>query len=513
MAQQNYPSRLVILSEMSVKDKEKYYKLITATKAKCSIVQMDDGSIRYVANLRMLEKGVKSDSSHYSQDYLAKYNNGDIASSINFHGNEIVTDLTFVDCEPFNVQLYPKLISFVCSNGDTVKSKTKIISWLMKNIDDLYDSRFNYEKNNRLKEANGESFAGAYSDEVLNNFPAYIYQRTLTTQGLRHIVTSSVMEIIYNTEVYRSTYLEVETFAKFLAEQFDNDDLLFFLYVRSVIAKLLNISFRTRWGKSESGAGSRGSKGLWMTFRECVHVAQVVFGDSDMARDVILLIAPHVVGQKTDTTDTRRIDIALFLSVIVSSYHDIPHDRAKNSPLSAAEKSGASASKSRDPLSLSAQQAQADSSLSSYLTSLSTDRLITNSQSTPQSSVVMTNNSSSSMAVESYHRDACAVLGFDHDSSHSFTEDDINEYKYVKGSRESEFVEYLTESLAEHPSYEEIAAELLQHVSQRVNALLSDYTPSDIGDFDYRLISILQSEDFTHEMEFRKDDIVSHLQG
>ena len=85
MAQQNYPSRLVILSEMSVKDKEKYYKLITATKAKCSIVQMDDGSIRYVANLRMLEKGVKSDSSHYSQDYLAKYNNGDIASSINFH--------------------------------------------------------------------------------------------------------------------------------------------------------------------------------------------------------------------------------------------------------------------------------------------------------------------------------------------------------------------------------------------------------------------------------------------
>ena len=503
---QNYPSRLVILSEMGVKEKEKYFNLISGAGAKCSVVQMDDGSVRYVVNLRMLQKGVKSTSLHYSQDYLSKYNSGDAPSSTNFHRNEIVTQLNFVDCEPFNIQLYPKMISFICVNGDTVKSKTKLLSWLMKNIDDLYDSRFACEKNYRLKEANSESVTGGYSDEMIDSFPAYVYQRMLTTQGLRHIVAYSVMEIIYNTEIYRATYLEVDTFAKFLSEDYDNDDLLFFLYVRSVISSLLNISFRTRWGKSDSS--SRASKGLWMTFKECVHVTQVVFGDAhqDVVRDVMLLVMPQVVGQKTENTDTCRIDIALFMQLILSSYHDIPHEKKKTSPYTAA-----APSRGAEPSSQSAQRAQADSSLSSYITALGNDRLIANNQNTPHANAPRAD--ANSMVVESYHKDAYSTLGFDHDTSHSFTEDDINEYKYVKSSRESEFVEFLLEGLSDHPDHEEITAELMQHVSRSVNALLADFTPDDIGDFDRRLIAVLQSEDFAHEMQFRKNDILSHLQS
>lgn len=62
--------------------------------------------------------------------------------------------------------------------------------------------------------------------------------------------------------------------------RYDPDDLLFFLYVRSVIQKLLNVTFRARWGSDalKGGGPDRLPKPLWLSYRECVAVARTVFG-------------------------------------------------------------------------------------------------------------------------------------------------------------------------------------------------------------------------------------------
>ena len=39
---------------------------------------------------------------------------------------------------------------------------------------------------------------------------------------------------MYNLELYRKKYLMLEIFAKFLGEEYDTDDLQFFLYARNV---------------------------------------------------------------------------------------------------------------------------------------------------------------------------------------------------------------------------------------------------------------------------------------
>ena len=63
----------------------------------------------------------------------------------------------------------------------------------------------------------------------------------------------------YSVEFYRRSSLEVEMFARFLQEFYDYADLLFFLYVRSVVSKVLNVSFKQRWAQWTGGGGGNGS--------------------------------------------------------------------------------------------------------------------------------------------------------------------------------------------------------------------------------------------------------------
>ena len=113
-------------------------------------------------------------------------------------------------------------------------------------------------------------------DQHLNSFPVFIVRQLSTLVGLKSLVEQTCWDLLYNSQFYRNDFLEVEIFMRFLQEFYDQDDLLFFLYVRAVVARTLHISFKRRWAKSE-GAG-RPQKSLWMSYREAALVSKAVFG-------------------------------------------------------------------------------------------------------------------------------------------------------------------------------------------------------------------------------------------
>ena len=100
----------------------------------------------------------------------------------------------------------------------------------MKIMEDIYDYRFSYEKNDVEKEAESHSF-----DLMLLIFPVFIVRRIGTNSGLKRLVDQTCIDLLYNINYYRKHYLEYEIFARFLSEFYDHDDLLFFLYVRYYI--------------------------------------------------------------------------------------------------------------------------------------------------------------------------------------------------------------------------------------------------------------------------------------
>ena len=159
-----------------------------------------------------------------------------------------------------------------------------------------------------------------YFDQQLASFPVFVVRQLSTLVGLKNLVEQTCWDLLYNADSYRKDYLEVEIFMRFLQEFYDQDDLLFFLYVRAVVAKTVHISFKRRWAKSES---SGQPKTLWMSFREIILVSKTVFSatNESMLRNFLTIVSGQVVGQKTETNDSRRIEMSQFLHLAVVGYH------------------------------------------------------------------------------------------------------------------------------------------------------------------------------------------------
>ncbi len=134
----------------------------------------------------------------------------------------------------------------------------------------------------------------------------------------------------------------MEIFARFLEEYYDPDDLLFFLYVRSVTQKELNINFRARWsemgrnnvpGSSPSKASTAGGadkegaaapSAVYLTFRECAVVSRVAFGNEadPLYKTFMAMIERNMTGSKKGREDKRKIDVTQFLHLALVEYHE-----------------------------------------------------------------------------------------------------------------------------------------------------------------------------------------------
>ena len=269
-----------------------------------------------MANIRLLAPGVKKTEVRVSKKDTSATNTLPFEERLKRLQQEGNITVSISGVEPFDYNAYPRFSVLIATNGETVTPRPKILQWLMRLIEELYDTRFAHE----AAEVNREDSA-AVNEQVSRIFPVFAVRRLSMRVGLRSLVDQTCWDLLYNTHMYRKDYLEVEMFARFLQEFYDHDDLLFFLYVRSVVAKVLHVSFKTRWAKAD-GPG-RQPKSLWMSYRECVTVARTVFGvnNEGMCRDFLGIITPQMVGQKSDTGDSRRIDITQFLHLAVVGYH------------------------------------------------------------------------------------------------------------------------------------------------------------------------------------------------
>lgn len=121
--------------------------------------------------------------------------------------------------------------------------------------------RFAQEKYNVEKEKDDYALE---SEDILEEialsmavFPIFVVRNIGTHVGLRTICDQSCWDLLFNITVYRRDSIEVELFSRFLQEYYDRDELLFFLYVKSIIGKVLNINFKNRWlGNNNSANGS-----------------------------------------------------------------------------------------------------------------------------------------------------------------------------------------------------------------------------------------------------------------
>lgn len=227
--------------------------------------------------------------------------------------------------------------SSLISLRDNIAPKLRPLSWLMRLIEEIYDNRYARDTAELREEAEGAAGATAAPPKSRgpSDFPSFVVEFFSKRYGLPQLIDQTCWDLLYNVHAARKEYLEVEVFARFLEEYYDPDDLLFFLYVRSVVQKELRFTFRSRWtelGKSVLGA-DKTPKAIFMSQRECQLVARVVFGaeGDPLYRTFMALVdsrlqaGPAAVSTRSGRStggDSRRIEVMQFLHLALTEYHD-----------------------------------------------------------------------------------------------------------------------------------------------------------------------------------------------
>ena len=343
------PSHVIVLSELPPTEKEMYYDLLLKHGASIYDDVNSKGNQQHIANVRILAPGIKK----VNEDKKGKGSKRAVepAEKMRRVANTPLEELKAAlrpitldggggITEELDLSAYPRFSAYltpVQSLGDSgidqkvassgkVTPKKRPLVWVMKLIEDIYDSRYTQDIADLQKEE-----GAIEQNRDTNLFPIFVIAHISKRYGLKSLVDQTAWDLLYSVSVLRKDSLEIEIFARFLQEQYDADDILFFMYLRNVTQKILGMQFKSRWS-SEKMLDSRSSQQqLWLSYRECVTVARTVFGNDGedeadvMYRDFLSNIETQVVGQKkkqgTTTSDTRRIEVTQLFHLAVDGYH------------------------------------------------------------------------------------------------------------------------------------------------------------------------------------------------
>ena len=318
------PLRVVVLSELTAREKDRFYQILVEQDAKFHL----DSNSRIVSNVRLLGPNaprlIEEGRQHKVKEQIGFSQRLARLDNASVEGVQVaIQGVPDIDYSP-----YRTFVALASEDGEMVKPKKHVLTWVMRLVEDFYDARFTAEKINVERDPNQVSSA------PMDSFPIFVVKQLCTLVGLKPIVDQFCWDLLYNAHIYRRDFLEMEIFMRFVQEFYDNDDLLFFLYARSVVAKTLRLNYKRRWCTTD-GPG-RGPKALWMSFKEAVAVSKVIFGVNEDNRalltDFMSLVMPNLVGQKTEKVDSRRIDITQFLHLAVVGYHQFQAEESMGGP-------------------------------------------------------------------------------------------------------------------------------------------------------------------------------------
>jgi len=195
---------------------------------------------------------------------------------------------------------------------DVPVPREKKLPWCMRIIEELYDERYKREQELVAE----EDRTGAPLVKKDRPFPLSVVEFVKKRYGLPAIIDQNCIDLLFNTVRKRRAVVDCELFARFLEEHYSEDELLFFLYVRSIAQKVLgNVSFRTMW--SELGRAGSGVSKPRLDVRQCSHIARIVFAsESD----------PHYLSFMANVKDAAAaagsLDVGDVLRLAMEDYHD-----------------------------------------------------------------------------------------------------------------------------------------------------------------------------------------------
>jgi len=105
-------------------------------------------------------------------------------------------------------------------------------------IEEIYSIRFIKDTSSLKNQLNKKS-----EIEGSEPFPVFVVDFFINKFVKKPIVDQHALDLLMSIDYYKDINREVAIFTKFLTQEYDTDDLIFFLFVRSCIEKEMKIMF------------------------------------------------------------------------------------------------------------------------------------------------------------------------------------------------------------------------------------------------------------------------------
>eukprot|EP00750_Incisomonas_marina_P028500 INCI6743.1.p1 GENE.INCI6743.1~~INCI6743.1.p1 ORF type:complete len:531 (-),score=111.93 INCI6743.1:1330-2811(-) len=285
--------RTVVFSRLSSKEKEKFMRFLVRNR-----VAFSKTGDEFVASIRLVPKKVDvppnlHDDSSLADEGPPPLDNSRFEESL--FGKRaarpptdqarIVRAMAKNDNFDFDFADYPKFTALLSRDGSK-QPRIRPLPWLLRIIEDVYEARFAFDKKRIGSDATGTGGGDGLSDDDRLSivFPVFVIDFFSRKYGVRGLVDQNALDLLQSVHQFRESFLEVEVFARFLETFYGPEDLLFFLYLRSILEKHLGKNyFRKRWNDL-GPAREKLHESTWLSYNMSAQVCRLAFGDDPASK-------------------------------------------------------------------------------------------------------------------------------------------------------------------------------------------------------------------------------------
>ena len=184
-------------------------------------------------------------------------------------------------------------------------------------IEEIYSIKFIQDSNNlKLQLLNQKKI------NLNNPFPIFLYDYFVNKYVKKPIIDQQALNLLLSVEYFKETNKDIEIFSKLLSEEYDNDDLVFFLFLRSCIEKETGIMFLEK-AQDEINLQHMEDKDfidteIYLNNRLCTNIANTIFGSDEpvLVKSFMNKVEKKVVPEK------NGINASVLLAMTLEDYHE-----------------------------------------------------------------------------------------------------------------------------------------------------------------------------------------------
>ena len=223
----------ILISSLSPNEKKEFLKFIISNKIH---FVKDKNSNKYFIYINLINPNFKEKNYYSKSQYSFIYKN-------TYSPNAVDKNRKIFYTKKYS-KIYPKFFNNLNLIIGICEKKINFNQFKLL-IEEIYSQRFNEDSINlknqfdKRKKINDLKFQIKLND----SFPDFVYN-FLKNKNINKIsIDKMCMNFLCSLEYYKSKYEEINNFSYFLSEYYNNDDLIFFLFIRNCIENEIGLSF------------------------------------------------------------------------------------------------------------------------------------------------------------------------------------------------------------------------------------------------------------------------------